>query len=429
MALNLEATISLDGSQFQRGMSNVVRSATDGVRNLILSAVGVGALTEAFRATVETANELVNTSRRLNIPVEQLQVLRQAAQNTGVEFDRVAESMEKMNEAKMNALGRGTSADSDQGAMRAFSRLGISNQQLRSSDSQQIFKAIADKIKQSGNPQDLIIPLREIFGRAGGRLIPLMEADLDSLGKKMQETGAIMSGETAAGLRELKNQSSELAKIAQTTLAPAFLWLGMKAIELAKMFVGLIEFLNDKTGIGKVSRETGALVGQVGWKNFFKLMADQMSGMSNKDLDRKYGVDRKALGVAIGQKDPFDSWADVMQQAMADALAKISGAKVSVDNQPANTGAVQAGVTTIRRSISDSPLARVGNFIGASGASLRQTAAIQAAVQTAQNTARIAQNTALLVTQSKPKAGMDAATARLFQPMGWMNNDVHFPGT
>src|SRR6202142_3383334 len=57
--LNLAATISLDGSGFERGMARIGASAASGIKNLIAGAVGVYALEAAFRKTIDTADELV----------------------------------------------------------------------------------------------------------------------------------------------------------------------------------------------------------------------------------------------------------------------------------------------------------------------------------------------------------------------------------
>ena len=69
-----------------------------------MNAAGVYGIEEAMRKTVEMAKELVTTSKRLGLGVEQLQLLRQAAGDANVEFTRLAAGIEKIDVARAHAL-------------------------------------------------------------------------------------------------------------------------------------------------------------------------------------------------------------------------------------------------------------------------------------------------------------------------------------
>lgn len=46
--LNLQATISLDGSQFERGMNRIGSSVANGIKNFVVGAVGLYAIQAAL---------------------------------------------------------------------------------------------------------------------------------------------------------------------------------------------------------------------------------------------------------------------------------------------------------------------------------------------------------------------------------------------
>ncbi|HEV2350800.1 MAG TPA: hypothetical protein VG028_13245, partial [Terriglobia bacterium] len=130
MALRLMSEVGLDGSGFSTGLNKLessAHSALSGLKGFFIGAIGVGTVEQAISRTVETAKELVDTSKRLAIAPEQLQVLRQAAKQSGVELEDVAHAFEKIDEARQKAMLPGQEG---QQFMGAFKELGIGSEQL-----------------------------------------------------------------------------------------------------------------------------------------------------------------------------------------------------------------------------------------------------------------------------------------------------------
>ena len=231
MAFKLEAFIGINSSEFQRGMRGVASGVLSGVRNFALAYIGLRALESAFAATVQTAKDLTNESARMGVTVEQLQVMRKAASNAGVEVDKLATAMDKLNEFRAKALKTG-SPEAMLANMQA-AQLGITPAMLRNDSAQSImFGAVAAKIK-SVNPQEIAAPLKEIFGRGAGEIVPLLKTDMAGLEKSMKSFGQVMSNETARDLNQV-SQALTTVKIGFTNaLAPVI-------VGLVKMFLGVI---------------------------------------------------------------------------------------------------------------------------------------------------------------------------------------------
>ena len=212
-------------------MRGVASEVAAGVRNFALAYIGLRALESAFAATVQTAKDLTNESARMGVTVEQLQVMRKAASNAGVEVDKLASAMDKLNEFRAKALKTG-SPEAMLANMQA-AQLGITPAMLRNDSAQSImFGAVAAKIK-SVNPQEIAAPLKEIFGRSAGEIVPLLKTDMAGLEKSMKSFGQVMSNETARDLNQV-SQALTSVKIGFTNaLAPAI-------VGLVEMFLDVI---------------------------------------------------------------------------------------------------------------------------------------------------------------------------------------------
>jgi len=125
MALRLIGEIGFDGSGFQAGLRKLQHGAgelANSLKGAVVAGVGIYTVEQAIHKTIQTAKELVNASQRLAIAPEQLQVLRKAASESGVELDKVTDSFEKLDVARQRALTPGKKGDKFR---RAFHAAGI----------------------------------------------------------------------------------------------------------------------------------------------------------------------------------------------------------------------------------------------------------------------------------------------------------------
>ena len=218
-ALDLQAKISLDGSGFHRGLE----SAADSLKGFIAGAVGIGTIDAAFEKTIESAEELVNTSRKLDMTVEQLQIIRQAAEESGVGFDTMRTALERFNAIRENILngGKGSAAQ-----MEAMQRLGVSKSDLQNKTAAENMMGGISSTARNSNAADIANDLKQVFGKGGQELFGTLKTDFDELGAHMKGMGAIMDTTTAHELKQFKDQMGMLGRVITANIAPIIVGLG-----------------------------------------------------------------------------------------------------------------------------------------------------------------------------------------------------------
>ena len=214
----VKVDITADKSGFDAAIKGVNRSFED-LKGLVAGAFTIEAIKSFTENTIEFAEQITNAAMRLNMTVEQLQVLKQAAKDNGVEFEKLESSLEKVSVAKERAL-RG-----DTKALSYFSQLGISKQDLKQNRSADLVFGKISAAVSSKNVESITEPLRKILGNSFGELMPLLKTNITEVSDKLQAMGAIMDTDTAVKLRVIGEQFKGLGTILITLLAPAIVSL------------------------------------------------------------------------------------------------------------------------------------------------------------------------------------------------------------
>jgi hypothetical protein len=255
--LNLAATVSLDGAQFQRGLNKVGLSVANFIKSFVVGAVGVYAIQAAIRKTIETAEELVEASRRLDLTVEQLQVMRQAALRARIEFTSLEKAIEGINIAREKALEGGSMGKN---FMAAFGKAGITKEMLQSQTGGSLMLGQLRTAVLQHNVADLEASIRKITPgfRNFGEIIPFLKQDFVALEAKMRSLGAIMSGTTATELKIFKDEMGLIGQIISSQLAPRLIDLveaiitGLANLKgVGSFWMKIYENLHDKEAKGE----------------------------------------------------------------------------------------------------------------------------------------------------------------------------------
>lgn len=358
MALKLIAEIALDGSGFERGLQRMGRSAASSVKSLAVQAFGIYGVEQAIAKTVETASDLVDASQRLDVTVEQLQLLRQAAKDGGTEMSNLASAFEKLDQARAKALA------GDKDAMAAFAKLGVTQAQLKTQTAATIFTGSVSSAVKNGNVENLGPVLKEILGKSFGELIPVLKTDFDELGDKMKKLGTIMDTDTAVKLDALGDNFSLLSGIIAVQLGPVLVQVAVLFLEMigkVKAFGSFIGALSEKgivKGTATLAREmldtpVGKLVDITGAG---KLIADQI--VSEKDRDELMS---KSGAAFVETDDAFKKILDGIMAQLAKSADELKNPKPIVPQ--IDTEKPKAA----RIATQSDALVRVGNFLGTNG--------------------------------------------------------------
>jgi hypothetical protein len=266
MAHGVSFDINANGSKAEKalkGVQNSVQGVTHHVKSLVVSAFGLYGVEQILEKTVHTAEELAIASKRLSIPVEQLQVLKQAAKESHVEFGKLQGVFEKINLARNKALGGGAGSDK---LLKSFQRLGINKDDLLTKSAPDLLTHNIKGAVDTNGTNLIANQLKDVIGKSFGEITPMLQTDFEELQTKMQNLGMIMDTDTAIRLRYLGEEFSMLSQIIVTQAGPALL----KFVDVVLIAIGKLRSVGSFAG-GATSNISGKeflkmLIPIYGWK-------------------------------------------------------------------------------------------------------------------------------------------------------------------
>ena len=418
--LRLMAELGLDGSGFEAGFKRaegLAHGVAHGIKDFVVEAVGVGAIGVAISKTVETAKELIDTSERLAVAPEQLQVLRQAAKDSNLEFDKMAEAFEKIDIARQRAFAGGPEGIK---ALRAFGGAGITTDILRNQTAAQLFTGPLANLARNRNPEEIGVIFRDLGIKAFGGLIPVLKTNFDELGKQMKKMGAIMDTETAVKLKHLGDELSLISQIVLAQLGPALVKLIETLYEgilkLGKTVAGASGFFGAGTAGMGAGGTVGTLLKTAGYGAvdiYERLFHGRTAAESKAFLESKLQGAGFNLKEARGAADKAEQpWLDKLNQFAA-MLEKFRRQAEELDHPKTPDLSQPAEGLKLTKKELETPtdsLVRIGNFFGSG----QQTAMNSLAQRRTQLLQKIADNTRSLA-QLKP--GHGAGVGGTYFPM------------
>jgi hypothetical protein len=362
MSLTLHSKVSLDGSGFAAGLKQIehsVKETAAALKESAIEAFGATAILELTKHTIELGEQIVDTSRRLGIGIEEMQELQMAAKLTGASVDDLTAFLEKLAVAKDKALSEG-----DSKMLAAYKFFGIEPDRLKSMNNADQMRAIS-RVAETTPAQSMIGPLRELGGRGAGALIPLLIENFDEMTAKMRDMHAIMSQSDALGLKNMGDEMKLVAQIILVRLAPAINVLGISLgymVNTVKANAGFWTRFATKPGLWADIKDQ--LIGE-GKRNFFK-------GEGN--LAKRFS---DAGAESLNEKDYLDkAWEQFLlklneRQAIIDKMNRMP----ILPDPKAEPEKMFQG-THFHHPETDA-LLRVGNFLGANTATIQNIAVAQ----------------------------------------------------
>ena len=237
---------------FGETLSKGIKTAGKWAAGIAAGAVAAGAaLGKAVDSAAEYADEIDKASKRSGIAVENLQRLKYAAEQNGVEFEKIEDTAKTMTE-KLGEVSEGNAE-----AIKLFDRLGVAvydaNGVMRNSGD--IYNDVLAKLADMGNTAEMTAIGTQLFGESVVDLKPLLEKGsqgINDLKEKADELGVVMSEKAVdAGVKytnaisDIKSTLSGAANTIGMSLLPIFQKFADKIIEyiptIQKLFIGLNE--------------------------------------------------------------------------------------------------------------------------------------------------------------------------------------------
>ena len=198
-----------------------------------ISVAGITALTKAQSEVIDSAAKM---SDRLGIATESLIGLQHAGNLAGADTELMNKSLEKMaKNVAIAATAGGPAAD-------AFKAIGLDAEKLSGQNIDQTFLQIADGIKSIENPYQRAKVAAEIFGKAGGDLLPTLMAGSEAIKEVAAETekyGTAVNRVDASKVEEANDNLTRVGEVIKGIGAQLAVALAPYISAAAKAFVDL----------------------------------------------------------------------------------------------------------------------------------------------------------------------------------------------
>lgn len=148
------------------------------------------ALTETAMDTIKAGDEIAKESRALGISAESFQELTYAMERGGASADGFRRSIRRVAEMADEAR------DGSKTAIENFKKFGVSVEDLKHKNVEELFLQIADGIKAMEDPTDQMRASSQLFGREGYRVVQALSVGSDGLAdlrKEARDTGNVLS--------------------------------------------------------------------------------------------------------------------------------------------------------------------------------------------------------------------------------------------
>jgi hypothetical protein len=290
----------------------------------------IGAGVEAFKSILEGAKAgleqvakamedttaIGRNAEQLGISVEQMSRLEHAANATHTEVGALTSGMDRLNVA----IGKIASGDaSAKGAADALEKLGLDAKELSNSSPDEVFQRVSAALGHVTSTFERAAIAREIFGRGGKELIPVM----GRLNDLMRESDDIGFTRTAANVEACEKAERQLVVVTDTIKG---LFMDLASSEWSDSVVAHIKEISDEwRGMFDQSRRKNSLDSDTESLNkltdqILKLRADSEAA-APKGVEAQVEAE-KALVAALKERETLN------QRIRANQAA--TGSKVQV---------------------------------------------------------------------------------------------------
>ena len=192
----------------------------------MMGAGAVGALYSTQQMFASQAKEMQHSAARMGMGVEQYQEFSRAAYKSGASTEMAAAGLVKMRQAVFQANTGNTQLTN------TFRLMGTSAQQLMRMDSAEQFEAIAKGLSKISNTNVRAGIERELFGKSGSQLDPML-MNVGQGGLKKYQKWHDLTGGDAQVLAETKNSfTKEMPAMARKAAAGIQSWLNADFAEV-----------------------------------------------------------------------------------------------------------------------------------------------------------------------------------------------------
>lgn len=162
------------------------------VAGAVAVAVATGKVEQSLRHVADAAETLGNLSDRFGQPVQEIEKLEIAAEQSGVALMSVVRAQQtfsqNMSKVKIGQLGTAQARE----AKSAFDRLGISADDMRKANPEEVLTTVAKRLGEIPDAAKRTQVAMDIFGRTGPQILPMLK-NLEQLNEDIGRLGGTIS--------------------------------------------------------------------------------------------------------------------------------------------------------------------------------------------------------------------------------------------
>ena len=249
--MNLKAKVGLDTTGFDAGLKRMktkadafIAQTSKGAAGGAMAGLGRGGLMgglmgipvlggiirKTFTGPADEAARIRDESAKIGVAAETFQHLDYAARQSGGSIEDVGKAFAALSVRQRDAI-RGNKEYTE-----AFARYGISVDQLKSQNTEQLFMSIAKAVESGKNQMFEMADLQTLLGRGGKELRPTFQAGLGAAIGESLQIGAPM---TAQMVKEYAAYSDMLTKANQQLSRMGYAALDLPSTATASVAVGI----------------------------------------------------------------------------------------------------------------------------------------------------------------------------------------------
>ena len=221
-------------------------------------AFGLHEVSEFIQGQIELGAQLAHTSEILGLSVGDLQAFEYAAKNAGLGAEEADTALRFLNK------NLGEAATGNDAAAQAFQKLGVTVKDATGKvrPTQDVLAEVADGISKLPSPAEKTAKAMELFGRAGARMIPLLNKGSKGISEfydEFEQLGGGIDEEFVAAAEEGEHQMNKLGlafKGAKATIAGALLPAFTHLVEKVTSVVGWFRELSTHSYIVQTALAT-----------------------------------------------------------------------------------------------------------------------------------------------------------------------------
>lgn len=319
---DLKVKVGVDKSGFTTGlasMENSVKGFGNKVGGILAGAFAFDKIIQGFSNAIDKGDQLQDLANRFGVAASSLQEIGNAASTSGAGLEDVASAMNKL------AKNAGAAIGGNEQMAEAFSKIGLSVEQLNGMSPQDLFLALS-KAVASGTlgMQDFTIA-QELAGKGAAALMETLRMGPEVISANGQAMG-VWTDETISKLSE----ASDSIKTFQNKMTIAFGTMAQIAVPLIKAFedivalttligsAGVSVLRGDFSGASQITKEAAMIKSRRDAEE--AEAARQKAGRSIRDVDGQTsetgsGIKNKAAEI---EKNKLKSAEDKLADAVRD---------------------------------------------------------------------------------------------------------------